>query len=296
MNIINFPARVEVVIATRDRPLLLDQAINSLRFSASFCPSVNINILVSDNSESDSTQHLCALYHPDVGYRRFGPVDAFTHFSNIFSSYNSQYLMVMHDDDRVLSNFFVDTLSILTEFPHLAAVAANAIVVNSLLGVIKMETFSQVDNVVIDGPAQLLSHYFGNEGYHVSPWPSYIYNMNIVKNIPFRRSGGKYSDLIFLCEVAERGQIRWARHPQYVYRDHPDNDSKGYNFIEQKKLYYYLFNRYQPSASDDFLRILREELEAHSKSKLSRNHCTTHVDVIKGLIVRTSKRLCKFFG
>lgn len=291
---------LDVVIATKDRPALLDQAISSVKQAAANCHPGIINIVISDNSELNHTRAMCSIFHSDVHYRRFGPASALDHFRHILSSCNGKYLMIMHDDDRVLPFFFVNALSIFSQHPRLSAVASNAFVINESLEVTKPELFPQDNDVVIDNPTQLLSRYFSVDDYKISPFPSYIYNLEVIKGVCFSGIAGKYSDLIFLCEVAECGQMRWSCDPQYVYRDHGSNDSKGYSYVDRQALYSCLYDRYKPSDSDSdsdcFLRLLRVELDLHQKS-LSSSPVQAFAPLkLMGLFLHPLRRLKKLLS
>lgn len=254
---------IDLVIATKDRPQFLDQALLSARIAIAKCTMANIRLQISDNSLSDQTQELCQLYHSDIQYTRRRPSDALTHFLDIWSSSDRDYLMIMHDDDRIMPDYFKTAFEIHENNPHLAAIGFNCYTVDKDLQLLS-GIMSISNNVILDGPTDLLYRYFNQYAYSIVPFPSYIYNRHLTANLRFSDAAGKYSDVLFLCEVAEKGPVYWSSAPLYVYRIHDANDSGVYDYQQRLCLYHALKQRYSPDCDPQFLDGLHEEIIRNS--------------------------------
>jgi hypothetical protein len=264
---------VELVIATCDRLLYLDQAIHTARLTASFCSNADVSIIISDNSRSDATFAFCKVFHPDLRLvsRR---LTALEHFDAIIKDCSSDFLVIMHDDDRLLASYLPALVTEMIENPALIAVACNALVCDEALSVLHDNCMHSNFNLEINSPAALLDRYYGQPNHRIAPFPSYCYRHKKMRHLSL--SGfpmGKYSDVAFLCSVAESGPILWLSKPHYVYRVHSSNDTNSYDRKARSALLDYLCSRYFQNRQARELHSLKQELALprffHAKYTLS---------------------------
>lgn len=235
-------------------------------------PKVNIAVLISDNSVTDSVRNLCRQYHPNVGYRRTPwPCSAAEHFNLILRRCTCDYLMIMHDDDRLHPDFFINIVNVILSNPKLVAVATNALVIDKFNSVILDTLFTSDSLYLIDSPIQLIRQYFRKPGNQIAPFPSYVYNRSIAQLLQFdQQLGGKHCDVAFLCKLVEYGDIAWIPSPLYFYRSHGRNDSSVTSTVDRFSLFFFLSQSYSSQLQPEDLAILKCSLGSTRKQMLKK--------------------------
>ena len=67
--------------------------------------------------------------------------------------------------------------------------------------------------------------YFGKHQLGIAPFPFYIYNKYAIGDIRFSGQFGKYGDVAWLLDLANKGDMVWINSPMGVYQHHQGNDS-----------------------------------------------------------------------
>jgi glycosyltransferase involved in cell wall biosynthesis len=255
---------LEVVIASCNRPKLLTEALLSAIIAVSQCKAAETRVVVSDNSTNSHSASLLSVLHGDIEVRsRIDHLRGVDHFNLILREASSDYIMIMHDDDRLMPQFLNRLVQTLEKNPSLSAAAANAHLIDSD-SIPKGSTMIKESNdILLSSPQELLWQYFGDNAYNIAPFPAYIYRRKAIEDIHLNEEmGGKHSDVSYLCKVTERGPVQWFSEPLYVYRQHASNDTRAYSVGDRISLLNYLDKRYRPSPSNDFLSSLRLEVSA----------------------------------
>lgn len=217
--------KVQVYILSRDRPHLFEETLRSV-IEAS---TSDVEIVISDNSVGDSIEQLVKAGYPGVRYiRRIPALGPFDHFNAILDEAAAEYLVMFHDDDRLMTNYVPSMLSFMHENPHVAAVACNARILSG-----QTETgrtfMPQVDGSrLIYRSDEFFESYLriGIDGGSIAPFPGYMYRRSMLQNITFNpKEAGKYSDVSFLSKVLTKGPLAWIYKPLIWYRFHEGNDS-----------------------------------------------------------------------
>lgn len=223
----------EVCIITRDRPLYLLEAIESIVTQNS-----SVRIRVSDNSTKDGSINFIEKYRDRFDYvRRDGLLSHFDHFNLVFSESSSDYLCVFHDDDRMGDGQLNMLLNFLESNQHYSAVGVNSFLIDqgsSATG----DLFYRGPSKTISHPAALIRQYLNPDYGGVIPFSSYLYNMRLLGKIKVdSESARKYSDATFLQSCMEKGPIYWFSKPVGCVRVHMDTESHRSNTLDYK-LYY----------------------------------------------------------
>jgi glycosyltransferase involved in cell wall biosynthesis len=210
-----------IFILCHNRPDFARQAISSVLGQT--CRT--FALVVSDNSSNDEVERMVSNEFPDVRYIRRSPMlESLEHFNRCIDEVRSEYFCLFHDDD-VMSPDFVDVmLKILREYPAAIALGCNA----------KMERFGKLEartcfrsiskHELINTPRDLARRYFSRAQSGFAPFPGYVYNRRLVGEIRLPVEGGKYADVTWLLNLAQREAIVWVNKPLMTYRLHESND------------------------------------------------------------------------
>ncbi|MBT8604091.1 glycosyltransferase family 2 protein [Polynucleobacter paneuropaeus] len=156
---------------------------------------------------------------------------------------DTDYIMFLHDDDRLHPNFLEEQFSALEKNSHLAGLSCNAELID-IQGRVLGKTISSYRNQ--DEPVQIYRHagqaalrYASNSCIPFSPT---IYRAKIVREIELRGGFGKCGDAVFLCDIADHGGIGYNTLPLYDCRIHPTQDSASFPLDDVQKLEDYFFS------------------------------------------------------
>mgnify|MGYP000013898070 CR=1 FL=1 len=220
---------IEIVILTRDRPNYLKESLESV-LSQTY--SKNVNFRVSDNSDGTESMDMMAEYEIVRYIKRNPTLPGIEHFKTVIDESSCEYLVLFHDDDRMLPNFIESSLKYFAKYPDAVAIGSNARVINKDARLLRNSWLKRNHVKKYCEPVDLLLDYLpGSSGS--SPFPSYIYKRNVISSemISYHQ-GGKYSDVSFLANITRVGPIYSIPDVLMEYRVHSNNDS-GHKSIEQ---------------------------------------------------------------
>ena len=235
--------RLQVYILSRDRPVFLKQAIDSILNQQ--C-SIEFELIISDNSESSDVRKMIAKNYSQKKFQYYKvnpPLPADKHFELVVSKLNKEFAILLHDDD-IVDPCFINEMFQAINSDHAIAIGCNAkIFNNNLLDAKKnMHNFDKPKR--FNNEKMFLSQYLpGNKG--IAPYPSYIYRTKYLKEaflkIPFK---GKHSDTAMLSSLISFGEILWLDKILIYYRVHDSNDSAIESVSDRIRLMNYMKKRY----------------------------------------------------
>ena len=243
---------IQLYILSRDRPNFLKKAIDSaLNQNPS---SINFEIIVSDNSESDDVSKLIARCYTtkELNYiRRDPPISAIEHFKIVASELNSKYSVLFHDDD-VLCPDYMRTMSLLIQEDSIAAIGCNAINLKKYtLTSEKRHNFSSLKK--FDNEREFLEQYLPCRG-GCAPYPGYMYVTKYLQQSFSNLSvKGKHIDVEILTSLLNYGEIVWCEESLMYYRVHDSNDSVVENIPDRLQLINYMKDKGVDKHSTEFL-------------------------------------------
>ena len=219
--------KLEVVILTRDRCLLLEQCIDSVLSQETSFP---VNIIISDNSQSDETLHWLVREHPSIAVRRYHSIPAFEHFKSAISKVSSQYIMLFHDDDILLPGCLQTLVNHLDLNSKLSAVSCNAFIAFENHQTSRKMLRQVKSDIIISTPQMLINRYLEFWEGGIAPFSTYIYRSSAMKPEHIDVStAGKHSDVTMLLNILKLGSFLWVANPLAVYRVHKGSDSFTYS-------------------------------------------------------------------
>ena len=215
--------QIQFWVLSRNRPEYLRETLLSA------CAQVEpgIEIVVSDNSDNDDAAYLVRTEFPNVTLIARRPaLPALAHFQAILTEARAEYITLFHDDDVLLPGYFAELSRILDQCPEASAASCDATIIRG----------DQSTNELLIGacstdrrmltPEQLLLPYLQFQRLGPAPFPAYMYRRAKIEGLGLNPLwGGKYADVSFLSEVAQRGPILVSCKPLMSYRIHGGNDN-----------------------------------------------------------------------
>lgn len=245
--------KLQIYIATYNRPEYVIECVNSaLRQDE----SINMEIIVSDNSTNCETEDLMNQLNLNVRYiKRHQTLSPIDHLNTIIKEANGEYLTIFHDDDVLLPCYVRRTRGALEKLKNCVAAAPNSLYINGKLASSERVRKSESDEI-IENQNHLVRQYIGVSSSNPPPFPGYMYRVSCLKNLFLDGAeGGKYSDLTFLIKIASQGEIYWISDPLMKYRIHPSNDTKKEEIEHRMRLSRFIYK------STDIKRKSSEDIE-----------------------------------
>jgi hypothetical protein len=233
--------KLQIYILCRDRLDYSIQAIESVIKSA----DAYTEVIISDNSETNSVEEMCWQRFPTTRYiRRIPPLPALEHFSAIVDEAKAEYLVMFHDDDIMSPNYVSTLLPYIEANPTISAVGCNAEFIDKngkAIGIFFLRDLNEP--LLISECSQFILPYLVgiNKSTGMVPFPSYIYRRKYICNSFVNyKHGGKYSDVTFLLKILQRAVMVWHPEPLMYYRNHGANDSAIESIPDKLSLIRYL--------------------------------------------------------
>jgi len=234
---------LKVVILSHNRPDYLIESVQSVVEASRFLPKeIEFLIEVSDNSDNDKCSNAITGKFKEVNIvSRIPVLSPISHFKNVISEADADFLVIFHDDDIMENNFLVNLFNLIIQNNSIAAVAGNAYYMRS--NRITKSTFldKKLNFTAIDTLNQLVNCYFRYDKQRIAPFPSYMYRVDLLKQVNLDNIDiGKHGDVALLIEVLNFGKILWTHEIIMNYRLHGNNDSGVFSFFDNLNLYNYL--------------------------------------------------------
>lgn len=214
---------VQIFILSRDRLNFCHEAVTSALGQT----YRNVQVIVSDNSTQENVAEVLAADFPRIKIVKRRPnLSSIDHFNCILREADSTFLVMLHDDDVLETNYIEEMVFLLEKYDDVGAVGCNARIIygSNISSQPFIRNFSGLRK--ISDPAQFLKYYTTINAGGIAPFPSYMYRTKAIQWLPMDISkGGKYCDASFLSEVAEKCSILWTSKCLFRYRVHGGNDS-----------------------------------------------------------------------
>lgn len=229
---------IQVFIATYNRPSLVLNAIHSA-LNQDFD---SYEVIISDNSTNDETESLVLkIKDKRLSYKKRKPsLPAIDHLNAILNDVTADYFMIFHDDDVMHTEMIKTLYNKLIQNDNAVAIGSNAKVIQN--GIIQRKNYYpdlKID-ITINTRDEIIGRYLL---YHMVPFPSYLYKIEIAKKLRFNYElGGKYCDATFIINILTLGSIIFSSNSLMDYYIHAGQDSSNNDFNQKLKLINYYIN------------------------------------------------------
>jgi len=236
---------LQIYILCRDRPEYVFEAVNSFMSQL----QKDVELIISDNSINSEVSELVSSEFPEITYRRrLPPLSAENHFKKIIEESSSDYLVMFHDDDRVLPGYVDTLLRTINQAYDVSAIALNGNLIDKSGNPIKFSS-SMVSCGFSGGirmmtAKNLVDAYFSPRSCGIAPFAGYAYNKKYLSTDLVQSSdGGKHADVSLLIKLSETKPILWLESVLQESRRHDGNDSAKENIHHRLSLKKYLIKR-----------------------------------------------------
>jgi glycosyltransferase involved in cell wall biosynthesis len=226
-------------------------------------------ILIFDNG-SDAVVYEQVRPYLDRGVSWIGADinrSAAWNFRRAVATARSEYVFVLHDDDRLCSDFVEEQINFLSQNPDVGAVTCNGYLINELgsrTGRLLRHEDLQGEVEVYRSPAAVAIRYASDSCLPFSP---VVYRTEFVRAGNLREEFGKVADAVFFCDLANVGALAYQLRPLYECRVHGAQDSSYFPTVELDRLTHYFEN--EAGGSE----VERKELT----QQLVRQHTARHL-------------------
>jgi glycosyltransferase involved in cell wall biosynthesis len=137
----------------------------------------------------------------------------------------TQYVFVMHDDDRINPDFLEKQVSFLENNPDIGAVTCNGFIIDEA----GKRNGRYVRAEFVNAPPETykcsvdVAIRYASDG--CIPFSPTVYRSTLVKQVDFREEYGKFCDAVFFCDMADMGVIAFRSDVLYECRVHSGQDS-----------------------------------------------------------------------
>lgn len=204
-----------IYILSHDRPDFILQCIQSVERAAKNI--TDVEIIISENSPNTYIADFLAKENiQSVIKKRKHYMTGIDHINYCLNEARAdviKYVCIFHDDDLMEENFIKKTINAFKDNPNTAAVAFD-ISNKKKFYAIKALNKNDIANSI-----------FSVNSKYTIPFPSYTYNLDIIKNEELKRSIGKHCDAEFILRLANKGKILIIGSSQMKTVVHPGSDS-----------------------------------------------------------------------
>lgn len=234
-------ATVSAAILSYNRPDYLKITIESV-LAQTRQPN---EIIVFDNGSCESVSRLVSKYSKQkVIFRGAEETrEPSWNFERAVTSVSGEYVLLLHDDDVLLPNFFERQVGFLEKFPDAAGVACNFVDIDSNGNEIKIPRQKVFNEEIkwFKSSAEVATVY-AEGGYLL--YPTVVYKSSFIRETYSKDLDkfGKVADVVILCELANKGPVAYQNIVLYQYRRHPGQESSIMPYLSVNKLNDYLFS------------------------------------------------------
>lgn len=195
-------------------------------------------ILIFDNG-SDASVYDQVRPYMDRGVAWIGSeinYSAVWNFRRAVAAAKSEFLFVLHDDDRLCSDFIEQQINYLSQNPDVGAVTCNGYLINERAertGRLLRQDGVAGEVEIYRSPAAVAIRYASDSCLPFSP---VVYRAGFVRTQELREEYGKVVDAVFFCDLAKVGVLAFQMRPLYECRVHGAQDSNYFPTIELDRL------------------------------------------------------------
>jgi glycosyltransferase involved in cell wall biosynthesis len=153
-------------------------------------------------------------------------------FQRAVATAKSEYLFVLHDDDRLCIDFIERQINFLTSNPEVGAVTCNGYLINEMGirdGRLLRNNDCESGVEFYRSPAAVAIRYASDSCLPFSP---VVYRAGFVRTQELREEYGKVVDAVFFCDLARLGVLAFQMLPLYECRVHGAQDSNYFPKID----------------------------------------------------------------
>jgi glycosyltransferase involved in cell wall biosynthesis len=258
---------ITVCIFSYNRPKYLIEAIESV-LNQTFTPKY---IRIYDNG-SDKIVRESVIKYLDLGVKwipTLSPSKTLTNnFINAIKDATTEYIVMLHDDDRFCNEFLESQLNFLEQNKNIAAISCNGHSINERglrTGFPVLKKYNKSKIYLFKNSGSIAKVYAQDECIPFSPT---IFRTKFLRKVNLRDiEFGKVCDAVLFCDLADISAIALNGNPLYECRLHDNQDSTYFDPLIIQKLEDFFWTRRSSNIKDT--EILKKLLVAqHTRNTI----------------------------
>ena len=263
----NHKLDVTACILSLNRPIYLRDAVASIHLQTK-APK---DIIIFDNGSKSDV--LAAIEdYLQMGVRWQGSDftrSVFWNFRRVVAEVKSNYVVVLHDDDRLCPDFLDKQITFLEENPDVVAVSCNGYLINEdgkRNGRMLLPDFADSKVELYKCSVDVALRYASDSCIPISP---VVYRKEILRQVDLREDYEKVSDAVFFCDMADVGTVAYQSRALYECRIHAGQDSSYFSPVILDKLEKFFWTRTTKN-DEDIFKLHRLLIIQHTSRSLRR--------------------------
>ena len=258
---------ITVCILSFNRPAYLCEAVASVLAQKKAPKEI---VILDNGSESDVLKAVTTYLR--TGVRWVGADITQPHiwnFRRAIAEIQSEYVFVMHDDDRLCPDFIDKQIKFLEANPSVVAVACNAYLIDengNRNGRMLRPDFIDAGAELYRCSVDVALRYASDS---CIPFASIVFRMEYVRKVEIREEFAKVYDAVFLCDMAEIGIVAYQSGRLYECRIHPGQDSSSFPSDLMEKLGQFFWTR-ESKNNQDIALLHKLLIKQHTSRNLRR--------------------------
>lgn len=239
----------EVIIMSRDRPEYLEKCLDSvlnqiIKFDSVIISDNSLNNSFTKKIEKKNSESIKFIY-------RNGNLNIYEHFRVNFNETKSNYLLILHDDDFLDTNYLQQIKKFIKKNPNFGLVGTNGFYFNNKN---KKENYKQIfkiDESIINYKLiekKILYRYLDYDLGGVAPFSSYVYNVKKFKNsqiiLPSLSRCGYVDDAAFLIQSSKFLELYWINKKITFIRRH-NKSATSISLLDYKLFVSYVSQKFE---------------------------------------------------
>jgi glycosyltransferase involved in cell wall biosynthesis len=212
---------VTLAITTLNRTTYLSETLAS----ALAQDYANLDILVSDNGSHDDTLRVAKSLinsDPRVRFRHNDiTVPLHEHFTQCLQEARGQYFILLHDDDRINSNFVSELVGVAMCYPDVNVVAPANIIIDAQGA--HLQELAKPDGAVFDGPTFICDWLYGRGPQLLADVTTVLFRTEIMRCFGGYQclGGGRNVDNLIFLQCAVTSRVGFAHRAIFYWRRYP---------------------------------------------------------------------------
>lgn len=217
-------------------------------------------------------------------------------FQRAVATAKSEYLFVLHDDDRLCSDFIEQQINYLSQNPDVGAVTCNGYLINDRgerTGRLLRQDDVAEEVEIYQSPAAVAIRYASDSCLPFSP---VVYRAGFVRTQKLREEYGKVVDAVFFCDLARVGVLAFQMRPLYECRVHTTQDSSYFPAAELDRLTTFFDNEANGSV-EERRELKRQLVRQHTSRQLHKIYLSiSAISSLSQLFVELSGLISRRFS
>jgi glycosyltransferase involved in cell wall biosynthesis len=217
-------ADITVCVLSLNRGAFLREALDSV-FAQTVAPK---RIVVFDNGSKPDVKEAMVSYLDRGVQWADATRNFFWNFKRATASIQTEYVVLLHDDDRLCADFIEKQTGFLEANTGISAVTCNAHLINESgvrNGAVLRPQFVDMPPETYRSGVDVALCYAGDSCLPFSPM---TYRADYLRKLGLQEGFGKVADAVFFCELSEMGPLAYQSQALYECRVHGGQDSSAF--------------------------------------------------------------------